>query len=83
MSDSKEIKYTEVCIVDPVGDEHIYWVKMDVMPKDEDEIDWSIEQATNHHVDTLGLEIMRDDEEFLSITAYEPFDRGVDEYIVI
>ena len=53
------------------------------MPRGEDTVDWSIERAVSHHLKTGGAPIAEQSEEFEPVTAYEPFSRIREEYVVV
>ena len=74
-ADEVEGKYMEV-IVTPSDDiEYIYWVSLEALPQNEDEYDWSIQVAVEHH-NTLGLEQVSEDD----VSASEPFSRNASEF---
>ena len=63
-------------IVTPSDDiEYIYWVSLEALPQNEDEYDWSIQVAVEHH-NTLGLEQVSEDD----VSASEPFSRNASEF---
>lgn len=74
-ADEVEGKYMEVAVTQGDGREHIYWVNLDSMPDDEDEYDWSIQVAVEHH-NNLGLEQVSEDD----ASACEPFSRDEGEF---
>lgn len=75
--------YMEVCVTVEDGSEHIYWVKLANMPRDEDAVDWSIERAIRHHLNIGGPSIAEQLEDFDPVTAHEPFSRNIGEYEVV
>ena len=75
--------YMEVCVNAEDGSEHIYWVKLTNMPRHEDAVDWSIERAISYHLKVGGAPIATQSDDFEPVTAYEPFSRIREEYIVI
>lgn len=80
---SQKTSYMEVCVTAEDGSEYIYWVKLKDMPRDEDEIDWSIQRATTHHLKTSDAPIAKQSDDFDPVTACEPFSRPSYEYVVV
>jgi hypothetical protein len=78
--DAEEVegKYMEVIVTQSDDSEHIYWVNLESLPEDEDEYDWSIQAAVEHH-NTLGLEQVSEDE----ASASEPFSRDESEFTFV
>jgi hypothetical protein len=80
---SKKTSYIEVCVTAEDGSEYIYWVRLKDMPRNEDEIDWSIQRAITHHLKTSDAPIATQSDDFEPVTAYEPFSRPSYEYVVV
>jgi hypothetical protein len=78
--DANEVegKYMEVIVTQGDDSEHIYWVDLEPLPEGEDEYDWSIQVAVEHH-NTLGLEQVSEDE----ASASEPFSRNESEFTFV
>lgn len=73
----------EVCLIDVLGDEYVYWVDLADKPDAEDGTDWAINRALAYHADHIGTSPEPDGDDDLSVFAYEPFDRPSDEYVEI
>lgn len=77
-SEEVEGKYMEVIIDNGAGEEAVYWVSLAQKPDDDDEFDWSINQAVSFHNSTTGQSISEDEAE-----ALEPFSRHASEFTFI
>ena len=71
-------KYMEVIITQEDGEECVYWVNLEKLNDDEDEYDWSIAKAVQHH-NSLVLGVFSEDDVF----AMEPFTRNESEFTFI
>jgi hypothetical protein len=80
---SENQSYTEVCITAESGEEYIYWVSLKNMPCEEDDVDWAIERAIAYHLSVGGEPIAEQGDDFDPVTACEPFDRDIHEYVVV
>ena len=80
---SQKKSYIEVSVTSEDGSEYIYWVKLTDMPFDGDEIDWSIQRAISYHLTATDAPIAKHTDDFEPVTAYEPFSRNSDEYVVV
>jgi transposase-like protein len=74
-ADEVEGQYMEVIVTQSDDSEYIYWVNLESLPEGEDEYDWSIQVAVEHH-NTLGLEQVSEDD----VSASEPFSRNASEF---
>jgi len=85
-ADDVEGKYIEVMLQDAERDEYLYWIDLEKLPEDEDEIDWAIELAKKYHASKGLPEIPEDPEDFDEepfSSAYEPFSRYESEFSFI
>lgn len=65
------------------GQEYIYWVSLADMPSEEDEYDWSIQQARAFHSKIDRPICPEDTEDDCYAEALEPFPRDEQEFMWI